>query len=93
MAHRGLGPCVSNLGIPQKKFEILKAAGELKIARGKEGWKGGVYIQPDYTFSQRQQQAKVWNEFKDRRANGESDIQIRNFRIVKTGTFRRHVQA
>ena len=75
-----------------KKFEILKAASELKNARGRDGWKGKVFIQPDYTFNQRQLQQKVWNEFKERRANGETDIQIRNFRIVKTGTFRRNGQ-
>lgn len=71
-----------------KKYEILGAARNLKDAQGEHEWKKRLFIVPDYTMKQRNMQKEAYEEFKRRKAQGEQDIMIKNFKVVKIRNFR-----
>lgn len=72
----------------EKKYEILGAARNLKDAQGEHEWKKRLFIVPDYTMKQRNMQKEAYEEFKGRKAQGEHDIMIKNFKVVKIRNFR-----
>ena len=63
------------------KKQVLAKAKELKDERNSI-WKK-VYITPDLTFKEREENRKLRTELNARRENGEKDLMIRNGRIVK----------
>lgn len=71
-----------------KKYKILGAAKKLREARDEHEWKNTLFIAPDLTVKQQIKQKELWEELKQRRAAGENDIRIRNFRIEKVSPFR-----
>ena len=62
------------------KKQILTKAKQLKTTDFKE-W-NNIYITPDLTFKERQQNRKLRSELNTRRENGENNLIIRNGRIV-----------
>ena len=65
----------------ETKRKILKNAYSLNT--GIKDPKKRIYINPDYTPSERKQQKDLRDELRKRREGGETDIIIRNSRIVK----------
>ena len=43
-----------------------------------------IYVSPDKTKQQRDLEKKLRDEVKERKSKGETDISIRNYKIVKT---------
>ena len=72
----------------QQKHQILSLAKVLRTAEGDVAWKKRVYINPDYTIKQRELHMNLREELKNRREEGENDIVIKNFKIVKISSFR-----
>lgn len=63
------------------KYDVLRMASQLRTC---EGWRR-VFITPDLTYKERQQQKMLREELWKRREAGESNLCIRRGRIVKTG--------
>jgi len=62
------------------KNEIMKGAKELKEC---EKFKG-VYIQPDLSLAQQKTDKELWDEVKRLRNAGETDVEIKAGKVVKT---------
>ena len=63
------------------KYRILKGASLLKDV--KENWLKNVGFSPDYTQLQRKKQKDAVMELKNRKSKGETDLIIRNFKVIK----------
>ena len=68
----------------QPKLKYLKLSGDLALNVDEEEIK--IYATHDRTPEQRQKMKELTQKVKDRRDKGETDIVIRNFRIVKKKT-------
>ena len=62
------------------KWEIIRLAPQL---RHSEAW-GKVYLSPDLTRSEREESRRLREELKKRKENGETNLMIRNKRIIQS---------
>ena len=77
--------CV-RLRSPEVRSRLLENSPSLR--KSKLAWKKKVYINPDLTKEQRERNQHARNELKRRKENGETDLIIRNFEVVKRPTRR-----
>ena len=66
------------------KKRLLENAKNLRKAP--DGWKKSVFINPDLTREERERNYRARQELKRRKDNGEHDLIIRNFQVVKKST-------
>ena len=62
-------------------FRILKGASLHKDV--KENWLKNVDFSPDYTQLQKKKQKEAIIDLKNRKSKGETDLIIRNFKVIK----------